>query len=109
LLKFVLAIGVRVSVVKTRIFVQSVQGISVELSILFGLVVWAWDFAMVRVGEEGCNCVRISRAFFCKMDVISEFAASLKDSGEISYLEFGLLAAKKCCNIWLHPWMNNVE
>jgi len=43
------------------------------------------------------------------MDVISEFAASLKDSGEISYLEFGLLAAKKCCNIWLHPWMNNVE
>jgi len=30
-------------------------------------------------------CVRISRAVFCKIDVISEFAVSAKDCGEIFF------------------------
>jgi len=34
---------------------------------------------------EGSICVRISRAVFCKMDVISEFAVSAKDRGEIFF------------------------
>jgi len=35
------------------------------------------------VGEERSNCVRNSRAVFCKMDVISEFAVSAKNCMEI--------------------------
>ena len=32
---------------------------------------------------EGSICVRISRAVFCKMDVISEFVVAAKDCGKI--------------------------
>jgi len=39
-------------------------------------------------GDESI-CVRISRAVFCKTDVISEFAVSAKDCGEIFFLEVG--------------------
>jgi len=34
---------------------------------------------MVRVCGEGSICVMISRAVFCKMDVISESTMSAKD------------------------------
>jgi len=44
---------------------------------------------VVRVCGEGSICVRISRAVFCKMDVISEFAVSAKDCGEIFFPEVG--------------------
>ena len=37
------------------------------------------------MGEEGSVCVIISRAVFCKMDVISEVAASAKDCGDVSW------------------------
>ena len=47
------------------------------------------DFVVVRVCGEGSICVRISRAVFCKMDVISEFAVSAKDCGEIFFPEVG--------------------
>jgi len=47
------------------------------------------EFAVVRVCWEGSICVRILRAVFCKMDVISEFAVSAKDCGEIFSLEVG--------------------
>ena len=43
------------------------------------------EFAVVRVCREGTICVRMSRATFCKMDVISEFAVSAKDCGEIFF------------------------
>ena len=46
-------------------------------------------FAVVRVCGEGSICVRISRAVFCKTDVISEFAVSAKDCGDIFFLEVG--------------------
>jgi len=42
-------------------------------------------FAVVRVCGEGSICVRISRAVFCKIDVISEFAVSARDCGEIFF------------------------
>ena len=42
-------------------------------------------FAVVRVSGEGSICVRISRAVFGKTDVISEFAVSAKDCGEIFF------------------------
>jgi len=38
---------------------------------------------------EGSICVRMSRAVFCKTDVISEFAMSAKDCGEIFFLKVG--------------------
>ena len=43
------------------------------------------EFAVARVCGEESMCVRISRAVFCKMDVISEFAVSAKDCGEIFF------------------------
>jgi len=43
------------------------------------------------VWGEGSICVRISRAVFCKMDVISEVAASAKDCGDVSW----------ACNFWI--------
>ena len=45
------------------------------------------EFAVVRVCGEGSICVRMSRDVFCKTDVISEFAVSAKDCGEIFFLE----------------------
>ena len=47
------------------------------------------ELAVVRVCGEarGSICVRISRAVFCKIDVISEFAVSAKDCGEIFFIE----------------------
>jgi len=44
---------------------------------------------VVRVCGDESICVRISRAVFCKTDVISEFAVSAKDCGEIFFLEVG--------------------
>ena len=45
------------------------------------------ELAVLRVCGEawGSSCVRISRAVFCKIDVISEFAVSAKDYGEIFF------------------------
>jgi len=45
------------------------------------------ELAVVRVCGEawGSICVRISRAVFCRIDVISEFAVSAKDCGEICF------------------------
>jgi len=40
-------------------------------------------------------CVRILRALFCKMNVISEFAVSAKDCGEIFSLRTW------ACNFWM--------
>ena len=48
-----------------------------------------------RVCWEGSICVRISRAVFCKMDLISEFAVSAKDCGEIFFLK------SWACNFWM--------
>ena len=48
-------------------------------------------FALLRVCGEGSICVRISRAVFCKTDVISEFAVSAKDCGEIFFCFLGFL------------------
>ena len=60
-------------------------------------MVWAWDFAVVRVGEEGSICVRMSRAVFCKMDVISEFAVSAKKTVG-RFFDFGVRpAVPRCC------------
>jgi len=47
------------------------------------------------VCREGSICVRISRAVFCKMDVISEFAVSTKDCGEICF------PRNWSCNFWM--------
>ena len=44
-----------------------------------------WGFAVVRVCWEGSICVKMSRADFCKTDVISEFAVSAKHCGEIFF------------------------
>jgi len=52
-------------------------------------------FAVVRVSGEGSICVRISRAVFGKTDVISEFAVSAKDCGEI------FLPRSWACNFWM--------
>ena len=46
------------------------------------------ELAVVRGCGKGSICVRMSRAVFCKMDLISEFAAA-KDCGEIFFLEVG--------------------
>jgi len=43
------------------------------------------EFAVVRVCGEGSICVRISRAVFCKIDVISGFAVSANDYGEMFF------------------------
>ena len=43
------------------------------------------DVAVERVCGEGSISVRMSRAVLCKMDVISEFAVSAKDCGEIFF------------------------
>ena len=43
------------------------------------------EFAVVHVCVEGSICVRMSRDVFCKTDVISEFAVSAKDCGEIFF------------------------
>ena len=48
-----------------------------------------WEFAVLRVCGEGSICVRMSEAVFCKMHVISKFAVSAKDCGEIFFLEVG--------------------
>jgi len=53
------------------------------------------EFAVVRVCWEGSICVRISRAVFCKMDVISEFAVSAKDCGEF------FSPKTWACNFWM--------
>ena len=45
------------------------------------------EFAVVRVCGEGSICVRMSKAVFCQMDVILEFAVSAKDCGEICFPE----------------------
>jgi len=37
------------------------------------------EFAVVCVCGEGSICVRISRAVFCRIDVISEFAVEIAD------------------------------
>ena len=49
------------------------------------------------MGEEGSVCVRISRAVFCKMDVILEFAVSAKKiMGR--FFDFGVRpAVSRCC------------
>jgi len=47
-------------------------------------------FAVVRVCGEGSICVKMSRAVFCKTDVISEFAVSAKDCGEIFSWKLGV-------------------
>ena len=52
-------------------------------------------FAVIRVCGEGCICVRMSRAVFCKTDVISEFAVSAKDCGKI------LFPTSWACNFWM--------
>jgi len=44
---------------------------------------------------EGSICVRISRAVFGKMDVISEFTVSAKDCGEIFF------PRSWACNFWI--------
>ena len=48
---------------------------------------WVWHGNLLwsrrRVDEEGSICVRISKAIFCRIDVISAFAASAQDCGEI--------------------------
>jgi len=44
---------------------------------------------------EGSICVRISRAVFCKTDVISEFAVSSKDCGEMFF------PRSWACNFWM--------
>ena len=44
---------------------------------------------------EGSICVRMSRALFCKMDVILEFAVSAKDCGEIFF------PRSWACNFWM--------
>ena len=56
---------------------------------------FACEFAVVRVCGEGSMCVRILRALFCKMNVISEFAVSAKDCGEIFSLRTW------ACNFWM--------
>jgi len=38
---------------------------------------------------EGSICVRMSRAVFCKTDMISEFTVSAKDCGEF-FLKLGV-------------------
>jgi len=53
------------------------------------------ELAVVRVCGERSICVRISRAVFCKMDVISEFAVSAQDCGEI------FLHGSWACNFWM--------
>jgi len=47
---------------------------------------------VVRVGEEGSICVRMSRAVFYKMDVISEFAVSAKKTVG-RFFDFGVRPA----------------
>jgi len=53
------------------------------------------EFAVVRVCGEGSICVRMSRAVCCKMDVISEFAVSVKDCGDIFF------PRSWACNFWI--------
>ena len=47
-----------------------------------GCYVWVCG---VRVCWEGSICVKMSRADFCKTDVISEFAVSAKNCSEIFF------------------------
>ena len=50
---------------------------------------------MVRACGEGSMSVRISRVVFGKMDVISKFAVSVKDCGEIFF------PRSWACNFWM--------